>query len=126
MIGGLRVLDTDTLSATAQTMALLPSQDALQTARIYGHNAATWYGLTVELGYSTVILLHAREGYIGTTGRDIRIGSTMQEVRHAYGDPAYLVAGRQGTYHVYQQNQIVFHSNADNKVSGWMLYGIEE
>jgi tetratricopeptide (TPR) repeat protein len=62
--------------------------------------------------------------YEGSTARDIEIGSTTKEVYAAYGTPTKIMGGAQGNYLYYAKTGILFTTTSDNKVSGWMLYGL--
>ena len=125
-IGSLHASDGDDIMHAADAVALLPPVDTFQTTRIYAKHAKGWSGLAVAMGHSTLFLLQTQQGYTRKTARGIEIGCDMAQVVRAYGAPAYLVSGRQGVYHVYRLNQIIFHSDAENKVKGWMIFRMEE
>ena len=92
---------------------------------IYAQDAGTWSGLVVEASYGAFYFLETRPGYGGQTTAGTRIGQELSQVRAAYGSPSYVVAGRQETYHVYEDNRIVFREDQTGSVAGWVLYGSE-
>jgi hypothetical protein len=101
----------------------VPEIDRSQPAMdIYTRQTDIWSGLVVETRYSTFSFLETRPDYNGQTERGIRIGHDLQQMQAAYGRPAYLVAGRQGMYRVYEHSRIVFQTDAHGSVQGWMLY----
>ncbi|MCE3225831.1 MAG: tetratricopeptide repeat domain protein [Bacteroidetes bacterium] len=63
--------------------------------------------------------------YRGKSGRGITIGAKASSVKDVYGAPARTVAGAQGTFLVYEKSKIIFLVDANDKVSGWVLYAKE-
>ena len=93
-----------------------------QPIDIYVRGDELWDGLVLEKDLDLLAFLQTRQGYQGQTARGIRIGQPLDRVEESYGSPAYRVAGRQGTYHVYDDAQIIFQTGADGAVLGWILY----
>jgi len=59
----------------------------------------------------------AEPGYRGETERGIKIGSTLDEVTKAYGAAYRTVVGRQGVYHAFDGNGILFQTDELHGVS---------
>ena len=60
--------------------------------------------------------------YSGATARGIKIGASLKQVIAKYGEAGKQVAGGQNTYLVYEGAKVIFLINAQQKVTGWMLY----
>lgn len=75
---------------------------------------------------SMVVVLSTADGYSGTSARGIRKGSSLADVREAYGDAGELIATRRGAYHVYREAQVAFAVNADQTVTDWLIWYISE
>ena len=84
-----------------------------------------WEGLIVETDKSLITFMSTAKGFGGRTARGIVVGSSASEVRAAYGDPARLIATRQGTFLVYRKTPILFDLDAADAVRGWVLYSDE-
>ena len=125
-IGSLSVLHNDEIIDHADIATALPPTDTFPGAPLHARHVPGGYGLVLETGYSTFTFIWTGREYTGQTKRGIGIGSDMDKVSQAYGDPAYVISGRQGIYHVYRYNQIIFQSDAAKRVKQWMIYGIEE
>lgn len=67
--------------------------------------------------------LMTKPEYDGETARGIEIGSAIGEVKDLYGDPTRMLGGSQANYLFYEKTGIVFLIDANNEVTGWMLYG---
>ncbi|HEY6872244.1 MAG TPA: hypothetical protein VI298_05885 [Geobacteraceae bacterium] len=81
-----------------------------------------WEGMLIEIGNSRLRLLATPRHYRGESGRGIRIGSSLADVIARYGEPTRVVSARQGAYHVYGKNEIIFAIAPDKTVSGWLIY----
>ena len=95
------------------------------TLTIYSRQTSEWNGLLLNTGYSTIVLLSTGTGYTGESGRGIRRGQPLTQMQEAYGRAAPVIAGRQGLFHVYENSRIIFQTDADGQVLGWMVYRIE-
>lgn len=126
-LDGLSAREYDFILEAPEAIAGVPAASRSQPAiDINAKQTASWSGLVIDTGYRTFVFLETRRGYLGQSGRGIRIGSTMAQVAEAYGQSAALVLGRQGTYHIYERARIIFQAGADDKVQGWMIYNMEE
>ena len=94
--------------------------------RIYARRTWQGYGLVVDTGNSSVAFLEEKTPQGRRTGQRIGVGSSLTEVRQAYGHPARSLAGRQGTYSVYEKNRLIFHADPTGRVIVWMQYDIEK
>ena len=122
-IAGREAGDYQEIIQTPDAVVAVPQADRRQRPiEIYvrGEEFGDW--LVVEKGLDLLAFLQTRQGYQGQTARGIRIGQPLNRVEELYGPPAYRVAGRQGTYHVYDNARIIFQAGADGAVQGWILY----
>lgn len=127
LIEGRSARDSRDLVTAPDEIATLPRLDQNQPAfTIYSgrREASRWW--VVDTGRATITFLETRRPYREQTDRGLRIGQLLAQVTEAYGAPTRLIAGRLGTYQVYERAGIVFHLEAGGKVQGWMLYSIEE
>ena len=126
-IGGHEILDDEHIYDAPDLIVDLPRLGRDQPViNIYTRRTETWSGWIADTGYSSISLLETRPGYRGQTGRGIQISHSLSQVVDAYGDPAFIVAGRQGANHVYEHAGIAFRIGGENTVRGWMLFGTEE
>jgi tetratricopeptide (TPR) repeat protein len=128
-IHGLSVQDYDHIIDAADGIVVeVPREGKGKPAiTVYAGQSPDWNGLVIDTGSSTIFLLATVEGYEGESGRGLRIGSDLEQMREVYGHAGVVVAGRQGTYHAYgRMRGIIFQTEAGGRVTEWMLYGIEE
>jgi hypothetical protein len=59
------------------------------------------------------------------SARGLRIGHPLPQLNAAYGPPDHLIASRRGTFHVYTESRIIFHTDAHDKLCSWLIYCIE-
>lgn len=75
---------------------------------------------------SIVLVLSTGDDYRGASAGGVRIGSSLDAVREAYGEAGQVVATRQGAYHVYRLAQIAFAVDADQQVTGWLTWYVDQ
>jgi len=108
---------------TPDAVVAVPQADRRQyPVDIYVRADELWDGLVLEKGLDLLAFLQTRQEYRGQTAQSIRIGQPLSRVEELYGQPTYRMAGRQGTYHVYEDARIIFQTGADGAVQGWILY----
>ena len=110
----------------APAVPLTGTQPGQSSLTIYPRQTLSWDSLVITTSSSDIVVLATRPTYAGASGRGVRLGAARHQVLEAYGQPAYRVAARQGTYHVYTHPEIVFHTGTDDRVQQWLLYRIEE
>ena len=93
---------------------------------IWAKRTENWYGLVIDTGYKLISIIETSADYSELSGRNVRHGDELDKVTDAYGNPAKMVSGRQGAYHVYEGAKIIFEVGADGKVNKWMIFGVEE
>jgi tetratricopeptide (TPR) repeat protein len=81
------------------------------------------YGGYMGLDEELQGFLMTKANYEGETARGIKIGSSLKELKEAYGDPARTYAGLNANYHFYQLSNLIVITNNANIVTGWMLFG---
>jgi len=112
--------------AAPTAMGEVPAVDRGQPAiDIYTAEGADWTALVVEAGYGAYYFLETRPGYAGQSAAGVRLGDGLSRVREAYGPASYLVAARQGTYHIYADSGMILHLDALETVQGWAIYDSE-
>jgi len=79
----------------------------------------------LQVGNLTVTTISTHEGYGAASKRGVRLGGARDEVIARYGRPNRVVAGRQGSLYVYNQDSIIFIMDRDNKIAGWKLFTVE-
>lgn len=94
--------------------------------KIYARTTANWYGLVIDTGYKVVSIIETSAIYNGQSGRDIRRGDSIDKVLEAYGKPGKIVAGRQGSYYLYEGAKVIFEVGAEGEVRRWMTFSIKE
>ncbi len=67
-----------------------------------------------------MVMIYPTEKYEGSTSKSIKIGSTLNEVITAYGDPISEIETTEGQLLTYDN---LFFITADNKVLKWINYG---
>ena len=126
-IAGREARGYEALIEAAEIVSVVPQADRSQPPLdIYVHQAEEWKGLVVEARYGVFSFLETQPGYRGRSGKGIVAGDDFARVEEAYGPPTYRVGRREGTYHVYAPARIVFHTGADNRIQGWMVYHLEK
>ena len=126
-IAGFSALEYEAVTTAPDAIASLPSLDPNRPSiTIYARQAERWHGWVVDTGQSAITFLETRTGYADQSVQGVSIGDTRTDLTAACGPATRLVAGRQGVYHVYEPERIVFHTGADDSVQGWMIYEIEE
>ena len=92
---------------------------------VYAHQTPVRESLVIDTGASIVAVLATGPEYAGQTGRGLSVGMDRARMLEAYGRPAYLIVGPQGTYHAYPDARLVFHTDGAGQIQGWMLYHIQ-
>ena len=124
-IAGISGLDYAAVSKAPDVKVKLPAGGWGQPVlTLYRKEAPLWEGMVLDTGFSTIVIISTLEGYAGTSGGGIRGGQRVAQLVESYGPASRTVAGRQGTYHVYEEGRIIFRTDAENLVRGWMVYGI--
>ena len=95
-------------------------------AFLFAKQTAAWNALVLDTGESTIAFFTTRDEYNGSTAQQLSTQSTAAKITQTYGTAHRHVAGRQATYHVYQQPRIVFRTDANDQVAGWTLYEVED
>ena len=104
----------------------VPQVDRTQPAiDIYTRRSEAGNCLVMETRYGLFSFLETPEGYSEKSREGIRIGDDWNGMEAAYGTPDYRVAGRQGTHHVYTASRIIFRTDAQGEVRGWVVYAVE-
>jgi len=93
---------------------------------IFSRETETWSGIIVDTTGTTLFVLTTPAGYTGQSGRGIKLGSRLSEVREKYGEPARTVPSRQGNCYVYEKAEIIFTVRPDDTVGGWMIFAFGE
>ncbi|QNF35649.1 hypothetical protein HUW51_24150 [Adhaeribacter swui] len=69
-------------------------------------------------------LVHlTQENYNHPTARKIKRGTSLENLKNKYGDPAYSFSGATGDYLVYPENKIAFLLDKSKRVNSWLVYG---
>ena len=124
-IAGMAARDYQTI-ISQDAIAEVPGADRRHPPiDIYARQAEIWDGLVVEMGFKLFAFMKTRKAYRGETEQGIKISHRLSQVEAAYGPPAYQVAGRQGIHHVYESDRIIFQTDIDDVVQGWMIYTAE-
>ena len=88
----------------------------------YAQQGTAWAGIVIDLGYGTASFVWTEAGYSGATASGARIGDDVEGIRSAYGEPAFLVSGRNGVHHAYPDDGLVVQTDAEGRVRGWMIH----
>lgn len=67
--------------------------------------------------------LMTKPDYTGETALNIKIGSSLKEVKTAYGSPTRVNAGSSVNFLLYDKSNLVFMTDDKDIVIGWVLYG---
>ena len=125
-IAGLGTEDCRPLMKEGTSVRLPAAGPEQPELSLYARQTPTWESLMITTSFSDVVVLTTRPAYGGATARGIHLGAKREQVEEAYGQPAYWMSSRQGTYHVYRWPGIAFRSGIDDRIEEWFLYRIEE
>jgi tetratricopeptide (TPR) repeat protein len=82
--------------------------------------------ITITATDDGAIFLHFTNGnYTGATNEGVTMGASRQDLKDAYGNPAYVQETRTGQYIVYKKRKAIFHIK-NNQLAGWAVYRVEE
>lgn len=123
-IGSMSLIDLDDFEFTQdEVVTELPKISRTERAlNVYHHDGGDWETLFIAGSFADVSMLVTSQSYKGKSGRGIKVGDNISEVKKKYGEPAKYVASQQGTYYVYELSGIVFQADEKNFVSQWMIY----
>ena len=113
------------LLAEAKQVQIPADGSGLRAMTIYRHRQPDWQGLTIDTGSQTAAMLSTGDRYAGLSAGGIAIGASRAQMVTAYGQPAHQVAGRDRTHHVYPDAKLIFHTDSDQKIIGWMIYYLD-
>lgn len=81
--------------------------------------------LMIELKGGDVMVFHATNpSYKGQMNKGIKIGSSENELFHAYGLPGAILNSRQGFIYLYPKNKMLVFVDANKNVTQWVAYSI--
>ncbi len=72
-----------------------------------------------------IIIVTTRPGYTGKTALGIQVGSTFEDVKTAYGEPARSLTWRIWKTYVYPRHKISFRVDDRGTVIGWAIFDSE-
>jgi len=125
-IAGLQARDYDQTLNFPDTIARIPATDEDRPDfAIYNKRTQTWDSLVIDTGYSTISFLSTTPNHTEFSARGLRIGHPLPQLNAAYGPPDYLIVSRRGTFHVYTESRIIFHTDAHDTLRSWLIYCIE-
>lgn len=126
-IAGISALEYEAVTAAADAIANLPRLDQDRPlVNIYSRQTASWSGWVIDTGLQVITFLETRPGYDGQSAQGVRLGEARTALIATCGPPTRLLSGRQGRYHVYESDRIIFWTGVDDRVQGWLLYESEE
>ena len=125
-IAGLGAGDYEPVIQEPDQIVSVPQVDRTQPAiDIYTRRSENGDSLVMETRYGLFSFLQTPEAYPGQSRKGIRIGDDWTRMEAVYGAPDYRVAGRQETYHAYPASRIIFQTDAQGRVRGWVVYAAE-
>jgi tetratricopeptide (TPR) repeat protein len=92
---------------------------------IHSMRRDSWDDTLALLDGRMIRLLGTGKGYTGKSALGIAIGNGLQDVRKLYGEPAAVVATRQGMCLVYTRPEIIFSIDREERVTGWVIFARE-
>jgi tetratricopeptide (TPR) repeat protein len=85
-----------------------------------------WDAYRVESDGDVIMAVSTKPGYSDSTVRGLRPRASRCELLQKYGCPKRTRQARQGNYQVYEKAKIIVVTDADDRVTGWMIYKVEE
>ncbi len=127
-IGDLEPSLIDAALEGAEELEIKKQNDKRPAIKIYSKETGDYTAIKVKTysypkGLDNFIVTSA--WYKGKTGRGIAIGAKASQVKELYGSPARIVSGAQKTFYVYEKTKIIFTVDANERVTGWVLYAKE-
>jgi hypothetical protein len=105
----------------------LRKRTALETSlelRLYSGESWSARSIVENGAKYWAILLSTPAGYKGATAKNIRLGSSQDDLTQAYSSPFRVYPTRQGDYYLYTDPNLLVFVNAEGKVAGWTLYNV--
>jgi hypothetical protein len=123
-IGTLSDMSKDFVSIAVNESECSPRVSKTTEVRITDIPKALWSGQVIRFGETAIAMVQTPPGYTGKSARMISIGSDMERVREQYGCPVRTRETRGGRYYVYDDAKVIIITDTDDRVTGWMIYGI--
>jgi len=117
-IGGLRAGDR------IMSMPPVIRIDADDSLAVVVGNALDHDVIRVEHADSWIQFIFAGPDYSRGTSNGVRIGDSVQRVRHVYGNPSRTICSPRGQYHIYEYSKLIFLIDTSGNVANWAIYAI--
>ena len=113
VLGDAKVLQIKKQNDEKPKMKIKSKSDALLTAIVIE---------TYTYPKQTISFLFTGYNYEGASTKGVKVGSPVTKIHSEYGKPARIVTGTNRNYLIFEKTPIIFMTDKNDKVMGWMLY----
>jgi hypothetical protein len=78
--------------------------------------------MSIDVRGRLFVVLSTAVNYGEASGKGLRIGADLAEVKRRYGEPLFVLSDTKGVSLMYRDRGIALHVGADRRLVGWTLF----